>query len=135
MTSSDEERETLRRVLAENGIGEAGDGLHSWRCSYPHIYGPCDCLDGLIGDILAAQRPVWGVQAEALEEAADAMSANSTLWVNGPSSGTSSRAFYSDWLRARARSVRRWATIPAHSHAPDTGMWAGCQACTAGGGG
>lgn len=31
--------------------------------------------------------------------------------------------------------VRLKRRAPAHSHAPDTGMWAGCQACTAGGGG
>lgn len=43
--------ETVQRVLAEFGIeavysGE--DGIHSWRCQYPEVYGPCDCLNELL---------------------------------------------------------------------------------------
>jgi hypothetical protein len=69
---------------------------------------------------LASQRPVWEVQVEALEQAV----------ADCPDMSGFTRA----WFRERAAELRRSGAL-AHSHAPDTGMWAGCQACTAGGGG
>ena len=45
----------VMRVLSEQG-GDAGSGMHSWRCEYPDRYGKCDCLDEAARAILAALR-------------------------------------------------------------------------------
>ena len=53
MTDPSPERDQLAQLLAENGISEtAPDGLHSWRCEHPDRYGPCDCRDELVNDLL-----------------------------------------------------------------------------------
>jgi hypothetical protein len=48
--------------VAEALIGEGGgpgDSLHSWRCEYPDIYGPCDCVAETV-------RELWDAVAEGL---------------------------------------------------------------------
>lgn len=47
-------RDNYRRILAENGVGDPGGDLHSWRCRQ---YGPCDCLDSLLDDLVAVEAP------------------------------------------------------------------------------
>ena len=37
-------------LLAEGG--GPGDSLHSWRCEYPEMYGPCDCLKETARDLV-----------------------------------------------------------------------------------
>lgn len=45
-------RQRIEQALRENGIDEHGDtGIHSWRCGYPNVYGPCDCFTSLVNDI------------------------------------------------------------------------------------
>lgn len=50
----------VERVLRENGLtdkpGEFDSDIHSWRCSHPDIYGPCECFQELRDDISAAIR-------------------------------------------------------------------------------
>ncbi len=46
-------RETVTRVLAENGV-EGNYEMHSWRCNYPDRYGPCDCVETLIDELVEA---------------------------------------------------------------------------------
>ena len=60
--ATDELRERLRVVLAENGVDEGPATLHSWRCEYPERYGKCDCVAELVTDLVA-------VVAEARTEA------------------------------------------------------------------
>lgn len=45
----------LRRVLIEQGVDgyEGEGGIHSWRCHYPDMYGPCTCFQDVIEAILA----------------------------------------------------------------------------------
>ena len=51
-------RAKLNQVLIEYGMG--GEGiveafeLHSWRCYYPDIYEPCDCIKRLLDDMVEA---------------------------------------------------------------------------------
>lgn len=51
-------RARINQVLIEYGMG--GEGvfeafeLHSWRCYYPDIYGPCDCITRLLDDMVKA---------------------------------------------------------------------------------
>jgi len=66
--ATDELRERLRVVLAENGVDEAPATLHSWRCEYPERYGKCDCVAELVTDLVAV---VAEARTEALNEAAD----------------------------------------------------------------
>lgn len=70
--ATDELRERLRVVLAENGVDEAPATLHSWRCEYPERYGKCDCIAELVTDLAAvvAEARTEGAIAE-LEAAAD----------------------------------------------------------------
>ena len=69
--ATDELRERLRVVLAENGVDEAPATLHSWRCEYPVSYGKCDCIAELVNDLAAvvAEARTEGAIAE-LEAAA-----------------------------------------------------------------
>ena len=53
VSATDELRERLRVVLAENGVDEAPATLHSWRCEYPERYGKCDCIAELVTDLAA----------------------------------------------------------------------------------
>lgn len=50
----------VERVLRANGLseqpGQYDSDIHSWRCSYPEMYGPCSCFQEL-RDELAALRP------------------------------------------------------------------------------
>ena len=108
-TSSDEERETL--------IAEAERYIRNWDGDY--VQRGVDEVRRLAA-ALKAQRPVREAQVEALEQAV----------ADCPDMSGFTRA----WFRERAAELRRSGAL-AHSHAPDTGMWAGCQACTAGGGG
>lgn len=45
-------RETLRRIFAEQGFDVNGASPHSWRCDYPDRYGNCDCVDEMIDAVL-----------------------------------------------------------------------------------
>lgn len=48
-------REALAAALTSNGVGRsAPDGIHSWRCEYPNVYGPCTCFAELLDDLVAA---------------------------------------------------------------------------------
>lgn len=66
--------DTIARVLSENGVGGVDASLHSWRCGYPDIYGPCTCTDELVNDLaraaLAAMpQPVgYGIRVESAGE-------------------------------------------------------------------
>jgi uncharacterized Zn finger protein len=48
-------RAEIERVLRENGLTDQPDkydgDIHSWRCSYPDIYGPCSCFAELLDDL------------------------------------------------------------------------------------
>ena len=67
---------TVREVALGYGLSQGTDGLHSWRCDYPDIYGECDCLDEFVTDMsrtltdLIHEREVAAAQA-ALREFAD----------------------------------------------------------------
>lgn len=60
--------ERVRQVLLDNGLGstdsqdDSGEvfhgSIHSWRCSWPDIYGECDCLDRLVADLVAVMQEV-----------------------------------------------------------------------------
>ena len=133
MTSPDEERETL---IAKARSGWVTQYLDHSASAVPVAEFATELADALynahrtlefdkhhmddLAAALASQRPVWEVQAEALEQAV----------ADCPDMSGFTRA----WFRERAAELRRSGAL-AHSHAPDTGMWAGCQACTAGGGG
>lgn len=41
----------VKSILRENGVGDPGSALHSWRCSHPDRYGPCDCFQELADDL------------------------------------------------------------------------------------
>jgi hypothetical protein len=53
-------RKTIEEVLRANGITdrpeEFDSDIHSWRCSYPDIYGRCTCFDDLIEELRGARR-------------------------------------------------------------------------------
>ena len=52
-TGSLEER--IRKVLIENAVDSTDNqGMHSWRCQYPDAYGPCDCFEELVTDLIGA---------------------------------------------------------------------------------
>lgn len=63
--ATDELRERLRVVLAENGVDEAPATLHSWRCEYPERYGKCDCVAELVTDLVAVVAEARTEQREA----------------------------------------------------------------------
>ena len=46
----------VERVLRENGLtdkpADYGDGIHSWRCEYPDVYGPCTCFAELRDELV-----------------------------------------------------------------------------------
>lgn len=47
------DRETLRRIFAEQGFDVNGASPHSWRCDYPDRYGgDCECVDEMIDAVL-----------------------------------------------------------------------------------
>ena len=45
------------KALADEG-GLPGCSIHSWRCEYPDLYGPCDCVPETVVEILAAVEPL-----------------------------------------------------------------------------
>ena len=51
-------RTKLNQVLIEYGMGGEGKveafELHSWRCYYPDLHGPCDCITRLLDDMVKA---------------------------------------------------------------------------------
>jgi len=48
-----EARDTMRRILAEQGMDVNGASPHSWRCEHPDRYpGYCTCVDDLITAII-----------------------------------------------------------------------------------
>lgn len=53
-------RQEFLKVLASNGImGIAPSSIHSWRCEYPDQYGPCQCVEDLLDDLMAVvQQPL-----------------------------------------------------------------------------
>lgn len=55
MTSLDAQRKELRKIMAEQGLGDNGRSPHSVRCGYPdRLPGYCTCVDDMIDAILAA---------------------------------------------------------------------------------
>ena len=47
-------RAMFRTALEENAVTDpVNQGLHGWRCKYPEAYGPCQCVDDLIEDLVA----------------------------------------------------------------------------------
>ncbi|MDL5351178.1 hypothetical protein [Microbacterium sp. zg-YB36] len=49
-------RDTLRRILAEQGLDDNGATPHSWRCEHPDRYPDyCTCVDDMIDAILASR--------------------------------------------------------------------------------
>jgi hypothetical protein len=53
ITTDDATVRLVARTISEQG-GDAGSGLHSWRCEYPERYSPCDCVETTAKLILAA---------------------------------------------------------------------------------
>ena len=52
---SDETRQKITEVLAENGVVPGTDNMHSWRCSEPdHFPNYCTCVPELVGDLIDA---------------------------------------------------------------------------------
>lgn len=51
----------IERVLREAGLTDRPDlydgNMHSWRCSYPEVYGACSCFTELIDSLLAVMAP------------------------------------------------------------------------------
>jgi hypothetical protein len=47
--------EIVERELNQNGAS-AGEGIHSWRCEYPEMYGACECVEETARDIITALR-------------------------------------------------------------------------------
>lgn len=52
----------LAEALRAGGLTDKPDeydsDIHSWRCRYPDIYGPCSCFQELLSDLAAALSPV-----------------------------------------------------------------------------
>ena len=104
--ATDELRERLRVVLAENGVDEAPATLHSWRCEYPVSYGKCDCIAELVNDLAAvvAEARTEGAIAE-LEAAANSKHSVTTVvtasTVAPPEYAVSERFDFNQSERAR----------------------------------
>ena len=104
--ATDELRERLRVVLAENGVDEAPATLHSWRCEYPERYGKCDCVAELVTDLVAvvAEARTEGAIAE-LEAAANSKHSVTTVvtasTVAPPEYAVSERFDFNQSERAR----------------------------------
>lgn len=43
----------VAQALIEEGAGNGGT-IHSWRCQYPDMYGPCSCVEQAAEAILDA---------------------------------------------------------------------------------
>lgn len=95
------DREALAKMLIREGAAPGGS-VHSWRCDYPDIYGPCDCVEQLADEILASDwlaAHVARARAEALREAADEARFPNLGWEAG---GHTSAYSVRRWLRERA---------------------------------
>jgi len=75
--TTDAQREAVTTALAENCVGEPGSDMHSWRCSHPDVYGPCDCLAGTVTDVINAVRPL--IEADLRERLAAAIEAEDAI--------------------------------------------------------
>lgn len=79
----------LAATLRANGLtdepGTYDGSMHSWRCSYPDVYGPCDCFAELVNDLasILAQR-IRDERGDALAEAAK----DPTMSTTGTCDGT-----------------------------------------------
>lgn len=62
------DRETLRRIFAEQGFDINGASPHSWRCDYPDRYGDCTCVDEMIDAVLGAEESVCCESCEKAKE-------------------------------------------------------------------
>jgi hypothetical protein len=53
-------RDRLEAALRGAGLsddpGQFDSDMHSWRCKYPDIYGPCSCFSDLLDDLLNAAK-------------------------------------------------------------------------------
>jgi len=77
--ATDELRERLRVVLAENGVDEAPATLHSWRCEYPERYGKCDCVAELVTDLVAVVAEARTEQREADAQIAESLASSQPM--------------------------------------------------------
>lgn len=53
MTAASEVERVLRGAGLSDNPGEFDSDIHSWRCSYPDIYGPCSCFQELASELAA----------------------------------------------------------------------------------
>lgn len=52
---SDETRQKITEVLADNGVQPNTNAMHSWRCSEPDRFpGYCSCVPQLVDDLIDA---------------------------------------------------------------------------------
>lgn len=59
--------EAARKLVADYALGN--ESLHAnWRCGYPDTYGPCNCVDEFVADVVGVIR---AASRTALVEAAD----------------------------------------------------------------
>lgn len=58
MTTDRKTFEIIRSALAAEaagfGLPQGADGLHSWRCEYPDVYGACECFDEFVTECAVA---------------------------------------------------------------------------------
>jgi hypothetical protein len=82
---SDLRDESIRaavKVLNDGG-GQPGSGLHSWRCEHPDRYGPCTCVAEVASDVVAAVEPI--IHATVAEEIAqECESDTDEQWLTAP---------------------------------------------------
>jgi hypothetical protein len=87
--------EAIVRALDDNGAGP-GSSIHSWRCKYPDMYGPCDCVK-------ETARDLWQAIVEHL----------GLTWESGvidqrDPSYTPPRRLVSQWVEVHARHLVRY---------------------------
>jgi hypothetical protein len=106
--------ERIERDLRGAGLsddpGQYDSNIHSWRCEYPDIYGPCSCLQNLIADIVACtdSHPTEGVRLVITRNEAGAVDIEA---INGRTGGLLSAATYADrrdWEPALVAFVERF---------------------------
>jgi len=61
-------------ALIAEGAGP-GNSIHSWRCEYPDIYGPCDCVNETAQEVARAVLPLVEAQVAPLRARLDAVEA------------------------------------------------------------
>jgi hypothetical protein len=57
--------EALRGAGLSDNPAEFGSDIHSWRCRYPDIYGPCGCFAEVVNDLAPV---VAAIRAETWDE-------------------------------------------------------------------